>query len=328
MLSRVAESIYWLNRYIERAENMARFIDVHDALTMGSGPNVDQWDSLVATTGDHAYFEQAYGVASRSNVVRFLAFDEKYPSSIVSCLAAARENGRTIRDHLSLPMWEELNKFFLLVRDAARRMPSGAAERSFFHQVKQQSHLLSGIFDHTVSHGGFWHFGRLGRLLERADKTSRILDVKYFILLPDIHDVGTPVDVVQWSALLHSTDCAIEYRRQHGRIAPDRIVAFLMLDAHFPRSIRHCLIEAETSLHAITGCPMGTFSMSAEQRLGRLRAELDYSTVQDILLAGLHEYVDLLQGKINEVGAAVHESFFPAVRGDAGPENEPLQIES
>lgn len=316
MLSRVAESIYWLSRYLERAENLARFVDVHDALTMGTGPSVvGTWDSLVATTGDQAIFDARYGRATRDSVVRFLTFDRAYANSIVSCLAMARENGRTIRDHLSLAFWEELNKFYLLVRNAAKANPTGAAERTFFTEVKLHSHLLSGLFENTLSHGELYHFGRLGRLLERADKTSRILDVKYFVLLPSPRDVGTPVDVVQWSALLHSTDCATQYRRQHGRIASDRVVAFLMLDARFPRAVRYCILEAEASLHAITGCPQGTFSNLAEQRLGRLRAELDYSTVSDILLVGLHEYVDALQVKINAAGQAVHESFFPVLAG-------------
>lgn len=314
MLSRVAEAIYWLCRYVERAENLARFVDVHDALTMGSGASViGSWDSLVATTGDQSLFQARYGTATRDHVVRFLTFDHDYPNSVVSCLAMARENGRTIRDHLSLAFWEALNKFYLLVRNASKRPPTGAEERAFFNEVKLQSHTLSGLFENTLSHGELYHFGRLGRLLERADKTSRILDVKYFVLLPSPKHVGTPVDVVQWSALLHSTDCATQYRRQHGRIAPDRVVAFLMLDNRFPRAIRYCIHEAEASLHAITGCPQGTFSNLAEQRLGRLRAELDYSTVDDILLVGLHEYVDSLQVKINASGQAVHESFFPAI---------------
>ncbi len=317
MLSRVAESIYWMSRYVERAENVARFIDVHDALTVGAGATTDLWDPLIAITGDKELFDASYGRASRGNVVRFLTFDATYPNSILSCLAMARENGRTIRDHLSAPMWEELNKFFLMVKEAAGQGLTGGAERAFYNRVKLHSHLLAGLFANTMAHGERWHFGRLGRFLERADKTSRILDVKYFILLPDTTTVGSPVDVIQWSALLHSTDCATEYHRQHGRIAPEKVVSFLMLDPLFPRSIRHCLTNAETSLHAISGCPAGTFSNEAEKRLGRLRSELDYSTVQDILTSGLHEYVDELQRKINDVGSAIHGCFFGAGIGAA-----------
>ncbi|MEM9068764.1 MAG: alpha-E domain-containing protein [Myxococcota bacterium] len=324
MLSRVAESMYWLSRYLERAENVARFVDVHDALTMGGGNVVNRWEPLVATTGDQAHFDERYGAATRANVIRFLAFDREYPNSIVSCLERARENGRTIRDRLSLASWEELNKLYLFVSNAAETGLKGAAARSFFDQVKLHSHLLTGIFDNTLSHGELWHFARLGRFLERADKTSRILDVKYFILLPSSRAVGTPLDIIQWSALLQSTDCAIEYRRTHGRISPDRVVGFLMLNGRFPRSVRHCIASAEKSLHAITGCPLGTFSNEAEKRLGRLRSELDFSTTDDILIGGLHEYVDELQGKVNEVGRAVGEAFFRAeISKASGPYASP-----
>ncbi len=311
MLSRVAESMYWLCRYIERAENVARFVEVHDALSVGGGKS-QTWDPLVAITGDQAFFEERYGQANRANVIRFLTFDREYPNSIVSCLAAARENGRTIRDRLSLAFWEALNKLYLMVHQASEGRLKGAAQRTFFDEVKLHSHMLAGILDNTISRGELWHFGRFGRLMERADKTSRILDVKYFILLPDTAVVGTPLDIVQWSALLSSTDCAIEYRRQHGRIAPEKVVGFLMLDGRFPRSVRHCLSSAERSLHKITGCPLGTFSNLAEQRLGRLRAELDFSTTDEILTGGLHEYVDGLQAKINEVGDAATSAFFAA----------------
>lgn len=311
MLSRVAESMYWLCRYIERAENVARFVDVHDALSKGGGRK-QHWAPLVAITGDQKLFEERYGKPTRKNVVHFLTFDKDYPNSIVSCLEAARENGRTIRDRLSLASWEELNKLYLMVHQAAGANLEGAQQTAFFDQIKLQSHLLTGILDNTISHGELWHFARLGRSLERADKTSRILDVKYFILLPDTKAVGSPLDIIQWSALLQSTDCMIEYRRQHGRISPDKVVGFLMLDGRFPRSLRHCLSSAERSLHKITGCPLGTFSNVAEKRLGRLRAELDFSATDDILIGGLHEYVDKLQAKINSVGDGVTQSFFLA----------------
>ncbi|HWU36805.1 MAG TPA: alpha-E domain-containing protein, partial [Candidatus Acidoferrum sp.] len=175
---------------------------------------------------------------------------------------------------------------------------------------KMASHLFTGLAETTMSHGEAWHFSRLGRLLERADKTTRLLDVKYFILLPRVTDVGTPFDDIQWSAVLRSASAFEMYRKRHGRIAPERVADFLLLDREFPRAVHYCLIKAEESLHAISGTPVGTFCNPAEQRLGQLRSELGYARVADVLAVGLHQFLDSLQIKLNLVGDAIFETFF------------------
>src|SRR6266540_2116963 len=238
MLSRVADSIYWMSCYVERAENVARFIEVNLQLMLDSPSGVDQqWQPLVNTTGDHEDFEKRYGAGTQQNVIEFLAFDAENPNSILSCLRAARENARTVREIISSDMWLQLNKFFLMVNDAAagqgRQTP-----HEFFTEVKLASQLLIGITDATMTHGEPWHFCRLARKLERADKTSRILDVKYFILLRSVADVGTAFDDVQWAAVLRSASAFEMYRQRHGRISPKGIVQFLLLEAEFPRAIR------------------------------------------------------------------------------------------
>lgn len=314
MLSRVAESVFWLSRYIERAENVARFIDVNHTLLLDLGEDqTQQWKPLVQTSGDAGLFAERYGEFTRENVLQFLTFDEANPNSISACLAAARENGRTVREVISKPMWEALNKFFLMVREAAGPgdvLTDPSRFYEFYNQIKLSSHLLVGITDATMAHGEAWHFGRMGRLLERADKTSRIVDVKYFFLLPDVRDVGSSLDVAQWLALLKSASALEMYRRTHGQIDPSSVVDFLVLDREFPRSIRFCLVKAEESLHAITGGAAGTFRTHAEQQLGRLRSEFDFTHVNDIFVRGVHEFVDGFQGKLNRVGEAIHESFF------------------
>ncbi len=319
MLSRVADSIFWMNRYIERAENVARFIEVNLHLTLGlTNGFVNQWEPLVITTGDYDSFIERYGVATQKNVIDFLTFDKDNPNSIVSCLRAARENARSVREIISSAMWLELNKFYLTVRGASHGWTMARAH-DFFDSVITSSHLLAGITDATMSHGEAWHFARMGLLLERADKTSRILDVKYFILLPTIRDVGTPLDTIQWAALLKSASALEMYRKSRGRITPGSVVDFLILDRHFPRSIRFCLLGAEDSLHRITGSDFGTFANTAEQRLGRLRAELDYTQVSDIISQGLHEYLDQFQNKLNLVGEGIAETFFaPRAEGTPG----------
>jgi len=176
--------------------------------------------------------------------------------------------------------------------------------------VRNASHLFDGITDATMLHGEGWHFYRLGRQLERADKTSRLLDVKYFILLPSIADVGTTLDDVQWAAVLRSMSALEMYRKRHGSLAPERVIEFFVLDPEFPRSIRFCVMTASDSLRAISGTPLGTDGNIPEQHLGQLRAELAYLDTQQIVNIGLHEYLDALQTKLNLVDQMISDTFF------------------
>jgi uncharacterized alpha-E superfamily protein len=311
MLSRVASSIYWLNRYIERAENYARFIEVNLNLSLDlPRGTAEQWEPLVATTGDHENFTVRYGKATKKSVIQFLSSDAANPNSILSCLVAARENARSVREIISTDMWEQVNRFHLMVREAVSRGLASQNLHAFLTEVKSASHLFLGITDATMSHGEGWHFGRLGRLLERADKTSRILDVKYFILLPTVAEVGTPFDIIQWSALLKSASALEMYCKQHGRISPNPVAEFLILNPNFPRAIRYCLIKAEDSLHAIAGSESDRHNNLAEQRLGRLRSEMDYIDMAEILSGGLHEFFDGFQLKLNRTDDAIYETFF------------------
>jgi uncharacterized alpha-E superfamily protein len=311
MLSRVADSIYWMNRYIERAENVARFIDVNLRLLLDlPAGTTEQWQPLVDTTGDHVRFQERYGQATQHNVITFLTFDAANPNSIAFCLRKARENARSVREAISSEMWQQVNHFYLMVRNAAATERVRQTPHDFFTEVKMASHLFVGITDGTMSHGEGWHFGRLGRLIERADKTTRLLDVKYYILLPATTEVPAAVDEVQWAAVLKSASAFEMYRKRYGRIAPDQVADFLLLDREFPRAVHYCLVKGEESLHAITGSSPGTFRNPAEQRLGRLRSELDYTAIQEILASGLHECLDAMQAKLNRVDDAIFETFF------------------
>jgi len=312
MLSRVADSIYWMSRYVERAENVARFVDVNLNLMLDSPSGADQqWEPLVNITGDHETFEKLYAkAATQQNVIQFLTFDRDNPNSILSCLRAARENARSVREIISSEMWLQLNTFYLMVNSAASSGKGFESPHEFFSEVKLASHLFSGITDATMTHGEGWHFGRLGRLLERADKTSRILDVKYFILLRSVADVGTPLDEVQWVAVLRSASAFEMYRKRHGRIVPKAIVEFLLLDSEFPRAIRFCLNAARDSLHAISGTPLGTYRKPAEKLFGQICSDLAYANVDDVMNQGLHEYLDALQTKMNSASTGIYERFF------------------
>jgi uncharacterized alpha-E superfamily protein len=197
-----------------------------------------------------------------------------------------------------------------MISAAAARRGHLTDPQELFASVKLGSQVFAGVTDATMTHGEGWHFCRLGRKLERADKTSRIVDVKYFLLLPALQDVGTTVDDVQWAAVLRSASAFEMYRKRYGRIAPDRIVQFLLLDLEFPRAIHNCLVATRQSVHAISGTPQGMFRRPVEQLLALLCSELAYAQIDDVIASGLHQYLDELQTKMNQVGVHIRDAFF------------------
>lgn len=329
MLSRVADALYWTSRYVERAENVARFIDVSLNLMLESSGHERDWASLVHTTGDQEFFEKKYGQATPVNVTQFLTFDEEYSSSILSSVSRARENARSVRDIISREMWQELNEFYLMVLQTQTARPGAQPEDliDFCARVKRAGIYFEGVTNATLSRGEAFHFAHLGRMLERADKTSRILDVKYFMLAPaqsktqsqsqtqpqpqtqGVSSIGTNADQVGWITLLNSASALQMYRQVHHVTTPAAVSEFLLLDRNFPRSILRCVRRADESLHSISGGTPGSFHSESERLLGRLRSELDYAKIEEIMEQGLHEYVDALQGQLNDVGGAVQKQF-------------------
>jgi len=311
MLSRVADSIYWMNRYIERAENVARLVDVNLHLLLDLPEMFEgQWDALVHVSADHDVFLDRYGTADQASVIEFLTFDRENPSSILSSVMAARENARSTREILSSETWEAVNEFYLAITAPGARDQALSNPHDFFRGVRRASHLVEGASSETSSRGEAWHFARMGRAIERADKTTRILDIKYFLLLPDVSDIGTPVDDIHWGAVLRSAGAFEMYRKAYGKVSGPTIVRFLLLDSEFPRSVRYCLSRMDRSLHVITRTPERSYRNSAERSLGKFLAELEFTDERDILRQGLHEYLDELQAKINVVGDRLYDTFF------------------
>ena len=312
MLSRSADSVYWMARYIERAENVARYVDVNLQASLDNGGQKVQWAPLLAAAGDQELFLEKHGAgpAQGEDILHYLAFDTEYPNSIVSCVTKARESARQVRGSLSLEAWEHLNKFYHLMRAPDARRRAAESPYAFFSEIRMASYLFAGIVESTMTRGEEWNFLKMGRFLERADQTSRILDVKYFILLPDPADVGSVVDDLLWAALLHSVSGYEMFRRRHGRIQPGKVAEFLLLDRDFPRAVLHCLLRAEEALLAITGTAMGTFRFEAEKNLSLQRASLAYAKVDEILSEGMHEYLDRLQTGLNKIGEGIFQAFF------------------
>lgn len=311
MLSRVADTIYWMNRYIERAENYARFMDVNFNLSLDLPPNQEeQWKPLVLTTGDWPLYTSMHEEVTKSKVIRFLGFEKENPNSIFNSIRNARENARAIRPEITKEVWEQINYLYHTVMKGANKKSWQVNElRAFFNEIKIGCQLLYGIFDATISRTDGWHFGKIGQLIERADKTSRVLDVKYHILLSSPKAVGSAIDLIQWAALLKSVSAYDMYRKKNGKLNSLEIAAFLILDNKFPRSILRCLMGTEYSLRAITGSDSGYINI-ADKKLGKLKSKLEYDDINEIFESGLHEYLDNIQRELMEISDSIYQSFF------------------
>jgi len=311
MLSRVADHIYWMNRYLERAENYARFMDVNFNVSLDLQPDEAlRWKPLVVTTGDWPLFESLNKPITKSNVIYFLGFDPQNPNSVHNCIVNARENARSIRPEITTEVWEQINYMYYYVKEGTEKKKWESKDpRKYFHDLKKGCQLFYGILDSTITKSEGWHFGEIGQLMERADKTSRVLDVKYHMLLPDSAKVGSPFDLIQWSALLKSVSAYDMYRKRYGKLTPISICEFLIFDEYFPRSITSCLIGVDRSVRACTNRG-DAYRSKVEKQLGLLRAQLQYSDIHEVFESGLHEFLDTIQTKLNEVSVSLYDTYF------------------
>jgi uncharacterized alpha-E superfamily protein len=321
MLSRVAASLYWISRYLERAENIARLLDVNIQLLIDFGTLDDQavrqlWLPILRAAGDEALFLEYYEKADSASVTEFMTFRKDNPNSLFSCICAARENARQVRDQISLEMWEVLNECYLFLQSADGQAVWSAGTGAFYDQIKKYSHLFQGLTDSTFPRNEGWEFIQFGKYLERADKTTRLLDVKYHILLPKVTDVGGAVDTAQWQAVLRSVSALEPYRRFYvDEILPWKVAEFLVLSQTFPRSIRYCLDRLDESLHHITHSEAGEYTSAVEMAFGKLRSKLALLSIEEILDHGLHEYLTGIQETIERFGQHLFEHFMdhPAI---------------
>jgi uncharacterized alpha-E superfamily protein len=324
MLSRVASSLYWMSRYIERAENIARIVDVNLQLLLDMRKLNDErlsqhWMPIVQSTGDEEVFLEFHKSATGRTVTEFLVFQTENPNSIISSICQARENARMVRDQITVELWEELNRLYLFVRSPEARKVWRQSPSDFFQQIKAGSLHLAGIGYATILHNEGWWFSQAGRYIERADKTSRILDVRY----QTVPERGVPTSISQaealdWQAILRSCSAWDAYKSLRGVEAHPRLVAeFLLLNEDFPRSARFCVGELNAALRHISGVQHGRFCNEAEKLAGRLEAELQFSTINDIFEAGLHGYLDQFQTKLNAVGNALFDAYiFQSFNGE------------
>jgi uncharacterized alpha-E superfamily protein len=316
MLSRVANLIYWTARYLERAENAARLLDVNAQLVLDlqsrqAADDPRSWEPLVYVCGGDELFHKLYGTeVTERTVVDFVLFNRRNPSSFLSCIAYARENARCIRDQLAGEVWEELNTFYLKLKedDYSRYAQLGSSE--YLALLKGRIQLFYGVAESMIPRTQMWWFFELGRFLERADNTSRILDVKYYMLLPDDTSVGSALDMVQWASVLRSCSAFEAFRQsRRGQLSLERVVDYLLRDHFFPRSILFSLTEAGLALAQITAAAPHLADNPAARLVASLRDHLEKTVVRDAIASGLHEYLDDVQLRIAEIHAATQDTF-------------------
>jgi uncharacterized alpha-E superfamily protein len=324
MLSRTASTLYWMSRYLERAEAVARLLDVNLTLNLDlSGGEDEAWEAVVTTTGDLEPFLKKHGAIARNAALSFLAFDLENPNSVASCVHLARENARTVREHLPSEAWESINALYLQLREASSQ-PSGglgSLDQSL-GAVRTAGRQLDGLLATALIRDEGWQFCRLGQNMERADQTSRLVDVQHALLEGRHGEAGHEL---RWEAVLNCASALTMYRRRHGGTDGEKVAQFLLLDGAFPRSVAFCLRSAEESLRAINGTPAGQFSNSAEKALGRLAADLRYTEIGDVLKDTVHAWVDHFQERLNAVAESVRLEYFepPADPEEAKPVGHP-----
>ena len=319
MLSRTADHLFWMARYMERAENTARMLDVNyqTALLPQSTDMAEQgWRGLLSISELTWSFSQKYSEVNARNVMDFMLRDETNPSSILCCLRAARENARAVRGALTTEVWETQNQTWL---EFNRMLKEGAFERdpgAFFEWVKFRSHLSRGVTVGTMLQDEALHFLRIGTFLERADNTARLLDVKFQALAGEEEFVdgaakeGHEVDFYHWSAILRSVSGFEIYRKVYRNvIRPERVAELLILRPDMPRSLAACMDEVVMNLKLVANQQSG----ETLRRAGRLQADLRYGRIDEILATGLHAYLTQFMDRVNDVGAGIGRDFLVPV---------------
>jgi uncharacterized alpha-E superfamily protein len=315
MLSRTADHLFWMARYMERAENTARMLDVNyqTSLLPQSADMAEQgWRGLLSISELTWAFSQKHKEVTARNVMDFMVRDEANPSSIVACLQAARENARAVRGALTTEVWETQNQTWLEFNRLLRESSFDRDPSSFFEWVKVRSHQSRGVTVGTMLMDEALHFLRIGTFLERADNTARLLDVKFQALAggdyfgPGATKEGMEIDFYHWSAILRSVSGFEIYRKVYRNVIhPEKVAELLILRPDMPRSLAACMNETVTNLALVANEQSG----ETQRRAGRLRSDLQYGRIDEILATGLHAYLTEFLDRVNDIGVGISRDF-------------------
>jgi uncharacterized alpha-E superfamily protein len=315
MLSRVADAMFWMSRYLERADHVARLLDVSFHLELDlrgvmAGPPELHWTSLAAILQQRLPVPAQEMLPPQVAISRWLTFDLDNADSILSCVSRARNNARSIRGTINTEMWRELNKLYWQLRDPEFSGQARESPHDFYQAVMCGSHLFQGVCDATLTRDEGWQFIQLGKFLERADKTLRILDIKYHLLQELTDPADLPLSNLHWGGVLRSCQGYNAYQRLYvGRIEPERVVEFLLLHPRFPRSVRFALEAAAQALAEIEGPLSARAESKADRVLGRVLSELRFAELDQLLDGDLHEFLGGILERCSQVGRAIQDQY-------------------
>lgn len=309
MLSRTADHLYWMARYMERAENIARILEVNYRMSLMPHSDVQEeqaWGATLRIMGIENAFHERYAEISADTVLDFMIFSPDNANSIRNCLRLARENAHAVRGTVTSELWETTNSTWLKMRDFTPEKMNDQGVSNFFEWVKFRSHLSRGVTIGTMLQDEALRFIRIGTFLERADSTLRIIDVKYQLLLPAGEVEGGAADYYQWSALLRSVSAYEVYRKVYrDLITPERVAELMLLRVDMPRSLARCMKEVYNNLRVVSN----ELSAETERRAGLMEAMLRFGRIDDIVKEGLHNYVLQALAKIDDLGNRIANDF-------------------
>ena len=311
MLSRVADSLYWMSRYLERAEHTARLLDLnlHQMLDQSPAAAGPRWGRLLSSLRAPAIPGMAE-TPDAYQITEALTFDQENGASIIACVSQARENARQVREQISSEMWEQLNRLTLQVKGTGMEEIWQTEPHQFFQSVKDGSHLFLGITDATMSHGEGWQFIQLGRFIERAAATAALLDI---YLPPHIEQQrlsAEPLDYLALVGVLKSCTAFEAYCQVYtAHVQPQSIAEFLLLNAECPRSVRFAVESVEAALQCVSKLTGVKKAGRAERLAGRLRASLEYGQVDEIIADNLGEFLADIQRRCDQLHAAIHQTY-------------------
>lgn len=313
MLSRTAANLFWMGRHLERADTAARLLDVGQRITLM--PNTEtgyqnEWNSLLQASGTADLFAEKYGDSTEENIQEFIFFDRDNPSSVVACLEKARESGRIVRTALTSQVWDALNMTYQELRKMERRQRSKLDAATLTDFTTASTSTVRGAINATQLRNDGWHFMNLGYGLERADATARLLDVKYYVLLPRIEFVGSGLDTYQWQVILRSLSAHRAYHWAYGGdITAGQVADFLILNGESPRSLLTSLYESVWNLEGLARRYGDTVPTSARDKARESLAGLQSRDIDMIFDEGLHEFLSWFIGEIGAISALVHEDY-------------------
>ncbi|CAK0740753.1 Alpha-E domain-containing protein [Azospirillaceae bacterium] len=310
LLARYAESIFWMARYMERAENLARILEVHETFSHDGGGAKD-WRPILQLNADERRFFERFKVASAENVIRFYVLDAENPTSILAGVRAARENARILRPWISTEMWSHINIFYnqLLALTPQDMAPHALTRHCAVIKEACQAH--TGITEGTFYRDQSWFFYQLGKHIERADQTTRLLDIEYHKLLPSLHNAASLLDFVQWHAVLRSAAGYHAFRRVYPRgMTSASVAGFMLFNEAFPRSVMNCMRQIAGLLMRVRSQYQLRGGNDSMEVVDLILAALEARPIDQIIQEGLHDYLDWLQLRLCDVTSGISRDFF------------------